>query len=517
MSASISPKVSTTYAGRINRPTQQPTLNMQTSSSPLEELPTSAQDITVDEMSRRMKKRSRQVSGNTQELSASQHISNVIGGPEPLPKKIKNFSHGLPLDYARTLDVPATPVYEDTRPLLPLATQRITDSLFETPFPTQHTITKSYIVPLADDPISPVPIGRRMLSRTTSHNLKENANGGRNTRKSLASPFNSRPTSRSPSPIKPIQSHTKRIPLSKSRTLSSSFLKQSSKTDTSSNSVAPDSLFDNTRFACTALPQDVVERSSQSLSHGRTASIPNVSSATGLLDNISAEDWLVPPKALVRNSQSHKDLQLDVFQADYPSFYFDQPNQVSTPSRRKRQCTVTLKNIRQPEVPRKAPKSYYSDDSDAELVAIDSEVSPRQARPRRRTVVHLPSDSIFSSALDFSIYSSDNSTSRVRGTQAEGEPCVPSPAVTRGSARLPALDPAFSPAQLDICHTASDISGFVPSAPLAPSQLGKTGQIEQQSASIRLNIAESEDELDAIDGMFSQLNLISKLYRIFHR
>ncbi|KAI0705244.1 hypothetical protein BC835DRAFT_564359 [Cytidiella melzeri] len=475
MAASIHPR---TYARRITRETDQPTHNIRRVSSPLEDLPTPTEDVSVEEMSRRMKKRSRQITSNAQDLpvSAGQSVEESISKHEPLSKKAKHlFEHNVDSLFdtpASAQVIPTTPSHGGKETLLPLATQRVNDSLFETPFPSEHSIFKSYVVPLADDPISPVPIGRRMLSRTTSRNFKENAAQARKFRKSLASPFNSRPASRSPSPVKTSRPSVKRTLHNKSRTLSSSSLKQHKKTSIGYNSAVTteDSLFATSHTTNATTYQASVEGTVHALSHGRTASIPNVSSASSLLDNISAEDWLIPPKALTNNAHAQEDLHLDVFQADYPSFYFDQPNQVSTPSRRARQPMNALKNARPLDVSRTGPRSYYSDDSDAELVTAGPQASPRQTRRRRRTVVHMSSDSIFSSALDFSASSSE-------GPHAPGLPAsqialqssLASPDVLSGSQNaVSVLDPAFSPAS-DYVSQYED-SAAKPTVPLLQSE-----------------------------------------------
>ena len=223
MLAPIKPMVSTTYARRGNRAVVQPGKESQRSSSPLVDLSPSTEDVTIEEMSRRMKKRSRQVTGDSLMCTSGTPGGN-IDKCSPLAKKSKQHSmqeaDSLFDPTADTQDAPSTPLRQSKRALLPLATQRIENSMFETPCLPDKSLVKSYVIPLADDPISPVPIGRQILSRTTSRNLKENASRERAFRRSLASPFNSRPPSRSPSPVKSSHATVNKALPSKSRTLS---------------------------------------------------------------------------------------------------------------------------------------------------------------------------------------------------------------------------------------------------------------------------------------------------------
>ncbi|KAJ7238400.1 hypothetical protein C8J57DRAFT_1727633 [Mycena rebaudengoi] len=82
-------------------------------------------------------------------------------------------------------------------------------SQYETPHPSALTeeqkskLNSSKGLPMHPDQFSPLPVGRRVSSRTASGNLKENVSRpSRNKDKFLDSPFNSRPNSAASSPRK---------------------------------------------------------------------------------------------------------------------------------------------------------------------------------------------------------------------------------------------------------------------------------------------------------------------------
>lgn len=185
---------------------------------------------------------------------------------------------------------------------------------------------------------------------------------------------------------------------------------------------------------------------SQTALHTRTSSIPAMSS--GILQDLSTKDWLAPPKVLSRSATaSSEDMSLDSFQAEHPSFYFNVPATISTPPRQ-RSTTVTQKSFlnqaNQLEYDLSVSLQPLSR-TEEDVALSDYSDMPRPSRRRRRTVVHMSSDSIFSSALDFSAYSSDdyltdNSHPSVN-TQSS-----PSRVDTELQKTITALDPAFSPA-----------------------------------------------------------------------
>ncbi|KIP02739.1 hypothetical protein PHLGIDRAFT_279747 [Phlebiopsis gigantea 11061_1 CR5-6] len=417
-------------------------------SSPLQELSPGKDDVTLSEMSRRMKKRSRQVASTQEavEQDTEDRLAKKLRRPSDLD--LRSMAQMSPIP-----TVPSTPVHHDGF-TLPLDTQQIYDSLFETPSrPSDDLLIKSYAEP---DQLSPLPIGRRMLSRTRSRNLKENVNPAC---LGLASPFSSRPTSRTSSPRRSSKTPGKRPLHLKSRTLSSSFL---SKQVRSINSAQPassccpeDSTYDSIFSPTTHAPAPVLS------AHSRTGSIPNMPS--GLLDQIPTEDWLVPAKALSRSPPSLEDMDLDDIGAEHPSFYLDAPVQISTPPR-KRRTTVTLRNFFPSAVQNPLPDAISMDltapvaavGEDRSASSAEGDPGPAHPRRRRRTVVHMSSDSIFSSALDFSAYMTEFSPTRKLNGPPPNLPeavfGLPHPRPTpASSASTPApfaqvLDTAFSPA-----------------------------------------------------------------------
>lgn len=490
-------------------------------SSPLPELSPSKHDVTLSEMSRRMKKRSRQV------VAGPQHVENDTD--DRLSKKLKRPSE-LDLRSIAQMSpvptVPSTPVHQHGGLTLPLDTQQIYDSLFETPsHPSDAQLIKSYAEP---DQLSPLPVARRMLSRTSSRNLKENSGSYR---QGLASPFTSRPASRASSPRRASKTPGKRPLHLKSRTLSSSFIKQQVKpadvTRSASSRRHEDTTFDSIFSPTTHGPAPALS------SHSRTGSIPVMPSS--LLDHIPAQDWLVPAKALSRSPPSLEDMQLDHIAAEHPSFYLDEPARISTPPR-KRRTTVTLKNFR-PSVAESHHLDSISMDLTDPVTAAEEDVSvtdaeeergPARPRRRRRTVVHMSGDSIFSSALDFSAYMTEFSpTKRLDGalplTQPELPPGLVHPDLapcdfTLGSAPLPkALDPAFSPA-----NSAPDTLDIaVASAPNSPSVTGHvslsvppTSEVSRPVLSRRAKSLQSPaaSDREELNDMFTMLGLTGTHY-----
>ncbi|EKM50510.1 uncharacterized protein PHACADRAFT_213433 [Phanerochaete carnosa HHB-10118-sp] len=421
------------------------------SSSPLEDLSPSRHDVTLSEMSRRMKKRSRQVT------SAKQSAVD-LDLTERLAKKLRRPSQSSLYDGvedALAFTVPSTPVNQHDRSL-PLDTQRIYDSLFETPYqlrPSDESLIKSYVEPLASaDSLSPTPVARHMLSRTSSRNLKENSN--RLARQRLASPFTSRPVSRNSSPHKTVKTPGRRPLHTKSRTLSSSFVNKPVKSASvhKSNDFEKDDAGYDSIFSSTA-PGSALSSSA----HSRTGSIPAMPS--NLFDHISPQEWLVPAKALSRSPPSLEDMELDDWTVKHTSFYLDTPIKISTPPRRRR-TTITLHNHRTSASLGKSQSRTESMDLTDVVTATEDEIArgnvsaqpvpePIQPRRRRRTVVHMSSDSIFSSALDFSAYMTEFSPTKVHGSASPRHSASSSGEHAAGTAGGPAaplsLDPAFSP------------------------------------------------------------------------
>ena len=286
-----------------------------------------------------------------------------------------------------------------------------------------------------------------MLSRTSSRNFKENARHGGS--RSLASPFSSRPGSRAPSPDKTDRA-IKRRPFhhTKSRTLSQSGALREKIVDPN---IANQGILDVQYCSATSGTVDIAAPPKATVSvHNRSSSTPTLKPA---LDRMSSEPWLVASKTLLqspRTSDSIIESDKEDMAIEHLSFFEDAPMQISTPPRRRRSATVGvwaqgLMPQLDADPPLPVRSSRYDSDVDmsdsslpgspSDSISISSRAKP--ARRRRRTIVHLSSDSLFSSSLDFSALMSE--TGRFRR-----------PAASEGSRspeeELPAseLAPAFS-------------------------------------------------------------------------
>ncbi|KAH8104057.1 hypothetical protein BXZ70DRAFT_924178 [Cristinia sonorae] len=271
------------------------------------------------------------------------------------------------------------------------------DSMFSSPemprnqvLPMKVSATASYETPYISFPkdpsivsrstssgsLSPVPALHRVLSPVCSRNLNENLS--RRSLRGLASPFNSRPGSRAASPDFSTQGPAKRPRIhAKSRTLSS---------DMATLTQIPDGSARNSTSAG-------LQAKAQTTNHGRTASIPVISSVS--LDHLDPDIWAIPPKALSRSPTSFGDHHGEL---EHPSFYFDVPDAVSTPARKTRKISSIY------------TEDYFFAGGEASLgeaAPIITPVSPPPGRRRRRTILQAPDDSLFSSMLDFSAYVTD--------------------------------------------------------------------------------------------------------------
>lgn len=248
-------------------------------SSPLEALPPDRDDITRSEMSRRMLKRSRGVANE---------------GDDTVRLK------GRLVKRARQAVESAAPEAEANV------------DAFQTPFPSAEYVHSSSVMhPLVPEELSPVPIVKRILSRTSSRNLKEN-----DTSLPLASPFHSRPSSpHAASATKP-KARSSRVPLHlKSRTLSGAFQKNDSAYSrrTLSHKDSTVSLNDrklSRKDSTISLNYTKLSRKNSTLSldaparyspskHQRHPSSPDPSY---MLSHIAQQDWISPPKALIINA-----------------------------------------------------------------------------------------------------------------------------------------------------------------------------------------------------------------------
>jgi hypothetical protein len=282
--------VKATYAhkrGRVNAVNK-------SSSSPLQDL--REQDtVSRSEMSRRMLKRSHH--------SEQAHIiseRDSLATQERTSKRLKpthEMSDGLP-----------EPIIVN---YLHFETG---DATFQTPYPSagteQFKLNSSIGQNVPPEKFSPLPVARRILSRTSSRNLKENSS--RSSSRRLASPFSSRPGSAASSPKKNTKGK-RPVPRAKPRTLSDA----------------------NNQNIVQRQPSVSVTHSTQnspkSSARDRRPSVPN---ATLMLQQISHQDWLVPAKALSRvplkGSDSVFGSPSDHVIGSSP-FFDDFPQAVSTP------------------------------------------------------------------------------------------------------------------------------------------------------------------------------------------
>ncbi|TFK90130.1 hypothetical protein K466DRAFT_583993 [Polyporus arcularius HHB13444] len=219
--------------------------------------------------------------------------------------------------------------------------------------------------------------------------------------------------------------------------------------------------------------------------HNRSNSTPSLKPA---LDHMSSEPWLVASKAKVHSPRvSDAVIQGDKedMVVDHLSFFADAPLQTSTPPRRRRSATVGVwAHGLMPQLDADPPLPVRSlrydsdvDMSDSSLPGSPSDSISSRAKPprrRRRTIVHLSSDSLFSSSMDFSALMSE--TERFpRPPASEG---CRSPADEYHTGDVD-LAPAFSLSSSPVQSMRSDVSG----RPLSKSSLRISGPTSSVSFS----------------------------------
>jgi hypothetical protein len=182
---------------------------------------------------------------------------------------------------------------------------------FQTPFPSVEYVHSSSVTrPLAPEELSPVPNAKRILSRTSSRNLKEN-----NTSLPLASPFHSRPSSpQSPhtASATKAKARSSRIPLHlKSRTLSGTFHKNDSaytrrKLSHKDSTVSLNDKKLSRKDSTISLNYTKLSRKNSTLSLDEPARYspskhqhrPSSPDPSYMLSFIAQQDWISPSKAL---------------------------------------------------------------------------------------------------------------------------------------------------------------------------------------------------------------------------
>ncbi|KAF9219708.1 hypothetical protein BS17DRAFT_788649 [Gyrodon lividus] len=335
-------------------------------SSPLEVLPPDKDDLTRSEMTRRMLKRSRRAALAEQVQDKNIDRTLLI---EPLAKRTKHT------------DKRVVNTGPSTEPLdMPLPQD---DLSLQTPFPASEYIHESAVVkPLISDQLSPVPVAKRILSRTSSRNLKENSTHSQ----TLASPFHSRPSSAVSSPKRKSKARSlraSRISLhSKSRNLSGAFKEDSLRISRKNSTV---SLNDNSKHPAKRVTM-----------HQRYPSNPSTSY---MRSQVAQQDWFAPPKALSRPfdydeiPSPHGSLQSDT------SFFNSVPQFCSTPLVFRSQSGAGMQApIDGNESP--APLAHNNDLTLAD--PVDIEMTDNML-PNHRQTIHISGNSIFSSSGEFTI------------------------------------------------------------------------------------------------------------------
>ncbi|KAH7910298.1 hypothetical protein BJ138DRAFT_127873 [Hygrophoropsis aurantiaca] len=340
--------------------------NNHITSSPLEPLASDHDDITRSEMSRRMLKRSRRAAYpefDDGDIIERKRVS------ERLRKKPKK---------SEALCQVSDPNAMTTSDLLP------PDALtFQTPFPSSDYINPLNITrPLIPEQLSPVPLSRSRLSRTSSRNLKEN---GRRSR-FLESPFHSRPGSAAPSPQnkgRPRKNQNASLH-TKSRTLSRGFEENRSK-----RSSRPDSY---------ASCHNSTKNSPNKLSmHQRRPSNPTPSY---MLEHITQQEWMIPPKALIRPSAARvTPPYLSPIPTQNSSFLSDHPQFYSTPL----QCRAGSRTGLVPpdDSPIYKPLAQVMDHPNLDE-RFDVEMDD-VTEPHARQTIHIHGNSIISSSGEFTL------------------------------------------------------------------------------------------------------------------
>ncbi|CDO69646.1 hypothetical protein BN946_scf184851.g34 [Trametes cinnabarina] len=376
--------------------------------SPIRPLSPDAEDISFVIMAERMNKRARLApSSSKDDLGPGQ------GEHRPL-KRTKSYTSD-----SQQLQ----PFVDDLQGDYMLDGFARTGFQMSTPFqarPSDHCMTASSVgrAPALPEQLSPLPVAKRIISRTGSRNFRENA--GQRVSRSLASPFSSRPGSRAASPDKLARNrrgmHAKSRTLSQSGALKEKFMDHNTVVSVPSANVMP-----SFGGPTSTVAQDTPSKKGD-LAHARASSIPTLKLPA---DHLGFEHWLVAPKGIARDPGTADSARLRVQEhaidadMEHTSFFRDVPVQISTPPRSQRSATVGIWAhglMPQIEADPPPPVRSFRYDSDVDMTDSSCPGSPSDfrssrvhnpSRRRRRTIVHMPSDSLFSSSLDFSALMSE--------------------------------------------------------------------------------------------------------------
>lgn len=430
-----------------------------TQSSPIRPLSPDGEDVPFDVMANRMSKRARLVSHSIDSeggISESSARNDTVDRPskrqKPTPTSDEDSLFGS--DYMRDGSVVA-------------ASQFCTPQVSAPSHHYMQPTSSARPTPGLDQP-SPLPLARRTITRTTSRNFKENAG-----ERYLASPFHSRPGSRTSSPDRNARGPRKRLAHHvKSRTLSGALREKTVDRNIAQHWPEDPSSRSHT---VAAGPEAGTQVTTMVPAHSRSSSTPAMKPA---LDDISPDAWLVLPNARSRSSPiADPDNEFDPQDTavNYPSFFVDAPQHISTPPRRRRSVTVGVWAhglMPQLEADPPPPIRSFRYDSDVDMSDSSCPGSPSDSklfradppRRRRRTIVHLPSDSLFSSSLDFSTLMSE--TGR-----------FPRPPASEGS-RSPEQHPPMSDLELEPAFSLNN-------SPIIPSYSSKS---QHSSAGLRRSL-----------------------------
>ncbi|KIK97345.1 hypothetical protein PAXRUDRAFT_24681 [Paxillus rubicundulus Ve08.2h10] len=330
-------------------------------SSPLDILPPDKGDLTHSEMTRRMLKRSRRAA--LIEQVQGRNIDHDL----TRERLVKRFKH------ADERTVNGELIAESLNMSLPQH-----DLSLQTPFPASEYIHESAVAkPLIPEQLSPVPVGKRINSRTSSRNLKENGTHSQ----TLASPFHSRPGSAASSPRRQGRERSLRASRSslhaKSRTLSATFKENPRRISRKDSTV---SLNDNKMH------------SRGPAKHQRYPSTPSTSY---MRSQFAQQDWLAPPKAISRTFDEYNGgLSPHGSVHSITSFLHDGPQSCSTPavSRPRRLASMQAPtSANEPHAPL-AQRADLPHSNATDIEMIDD-----------RQTVHISRNSIFPSSGEFTI------------------------------------------------------------------------------------------------------------------
>jgi hypothetical protein len=346
-----------TYARRKGRSR---VLNV--SSSPIKA--TNCEDLSLAQMSQRMKKRARQ-SNHHLDLGTCTESQKV----SKRPKNAHALTPALPPDDKRSPSAS-----ESTLDSLISLNDETNNLQYQTPFNLSPVNS-----PTAPDPMSPVPHSRRQLSRIGSRNLKENKSVKR-----LASPFHSRSVSRACS-RSGSRANSPKMKIKKP----SFYIKARTRSEANVAQSVED--FSEVLFPISgSLPTLRSMKSPACDSQGADCS------TTYMLQNLSELDWFRPAKAL-----SHSPFSEDYVPPgtpfdgwDYTSeaFLGGVPLQTSTPIGTNDPARRHVHTEGAPS----APNTPDNGDAIAKSHDITMQTCATNSRPRQ----HFNHDSLFSSYFD---------------------------------------------------------------------------------------------------------------------